>query len=99
MTTTAASERKLVLEMLADGKIAVDDAQRLFDKLQDAESRRQGDGGADGATKPRPKHLRIVTSGDGLDDEINLRIPIGLVRAGLAIESFEEHGSVVGRRR
>ena len=85
---TPTNERKLILEMVADGKITVDDAQRLFDKLQDAERRQQATGEADAATRPRPKHLRIVTTGDDSDDEINLRIPLGLVRAGLALDSF-----------
>ncbi len=87
MTTTASNDRKLVLEMLANGKISVDDAQRLLAKLEDVESSPQDNGGADAATTPRPKHLRIVAT-DGRADEINLRIPLGLVRAGLALDSF-----------
>ncbi len=86
MTVTDSSERKLVLEMLADGKISVEDAQRLLDKLQDVESSRQNAGGADAPSKPRPKHLRIVIAGG--EDELSLRIPLGLVRAGLALDSF-----------
>lgn len=86
MTTTDSSERQLILEMLADGKISVDDAQRLLDKLQEVESRRPRDEGAGEAARPRPKHLRIVLAGG--DDELNLRIPLGLVRAGLALDSF-----------
>ena len=83
MTTTDSNDRKLVLEMLANGKISVDDAQRLLAKLEDVESSLQDNGGADAPTKPRPKYLRIVAQ-----DEINLRIPLSLVRAGLALDSF-----------
>ena len=88
MTETDSSERKLVLEMLADGKINVDDAQRLLDKLQEVEGRQQnGDGvGAGSGPPPRAKHLRIVIAGG--EEDVNLRIPLGLVRAGLAIDSF-----------
>ncbi len=88
MTTTASSDRKLVLEMLANGKISVDDAQRLLAKLEDVESSPQDGGGADAATKPRPKHLCIATTDGRGQDEVNLRIPLGLVRAGLALDSF-----------
>ena len=88
MTTTISDERKLVLEMLADGKISVDDAQRLLAKLEDAETDRPEDDGAAVTSNPRPKHLRIVTTDGHAQDEINLRIPLGLVRAGLALESF-----------
>ena len=86
MTVTDSSERKLVLEMLADGKISVGEAQRLLNKLQEVEGRRQNGGGAGPVSGPRPKHLRIVIGGG--EDEVNLRIPLGLVRAGLAIDSF-----------
>ncbi len=88
MTTTAADDRKLVLEMLADGKIGVDDAQRLLSKLEEVESSPQNNGGADAPTKKRPKHLRIVATDGSAEDAINLRIPLGLVRAGLALDSF-----------
>ena len=88
MTTTATTDRKLVLEMLADGKISVDDAQQLLAKLEEAESSPQNNGGADAPTGKRPKHLRIVATDGSEADAINLRIPLGLVRAGLALDSF-----------
>ena len=88
MTTILSDERKLVLEMLAGGKISVEDAQRLLAKLEHAETDRLEDGGADVTSNPRPKHLRIVTRDRHARDEINLRIPLGLVRAGLALDSF-----------
>ena len=88
MTTTASTDRKLVLEMLADGKIGVDDAQRLLSKLEEVESSPQDNGGADAPTKKTPKHLRIVATDGSEEDAINLRIPLGLVRAGLALDSF-----------
>ncbi len=88
MTTPASEERKLVLEMLADGKINVDDAQRLLDKLQDVENAQPDEGRAKAASSPRAKHLRIQTVSENGCDELNLRIPLGLVRAGLALESF-----------
>lgn len=89
MTMTASNDRKLVLEMVANGKISVDDAQRLLAKLEDVErSSLPDNGGADAPTKPRPKYLHIVATDGRGQDEINLRIPLGLVRAGLALDSF-----------
>ena len=88
MTTTDSDERKLVLEMLSEGKISVDEAQKLLDKLKEVEGRRQVNGeasGAGSASKPKPKHLRVVIGGG---EDVDLRIPIGLVRAGLALDSF-----------
>ena len=88
MTTTVTTDRKLVLEMLADGKISVDDAQQLLAKLEEVESSPQDNGGVDAPTRKRPKHLRIVATDGSAEDAINLRVPLGLVRAGLALDSF-----------
>ncbi len=88
MTTTADSDRKLVLEMLADGKISVEDAQRLLARLDEVESGPQDNGGAGAAPGRRPTHLRIVATDGSAEDAVNLRIPLGLVRAGLALDSF-----------
>ncbi|MEM7587005.1 MAG: hypothetical protein AAF560_26680 [Acidobacteriota bacterium] len=88
MTATAESERKLVLNMLADGKISVEDAQRLLDKLRDIESSHSRPRPEARASKPRAKHLCIQSCDEHGDDDLNLRIPIGLVRAGLAVQSF-----------
>ena len=88
MTTTASHDRKLVLEMLADGKISVDDAERLLAKLEEVDSGRRDHGGADAPRKSPPKRLCIATTDGRGQEEVNLRIPLGLVRAGLTLESF-----------
>ncbi len=88
MTTTADTDRKLVLQMLAEGKISVDDAERLLAKLEEVESRPQDNGGAAAPARKRPKHLRIVATDGSAEDAIDLQIPLGLVRAGLALDSF-----------
>ena len=85
-TTGGASEQKQVLEMLADGKISVEDAHRLLEKLREVSAKRQQSD--DKAHTPKPKYLRIETSGKEDRDRINLRIPIGMARAGLAVNSF-----------
>jgi hypothetical protein len=78
-------ERKQVLDMLAEGKITVEDADRLLDKLSSGDSR--------GADSPRSvsntdgarlKFLRVVVdSTDG--DKVNIRIPISLIRTGIKL--------------
>ncbi len=88
MTTTPTSDRKLVLEMLADGKISVDDAQRLLAKLEEVADNPVDHDEADSASKPRPKNLCIATTASDGQRGVNLRIPLGLVRAGLALDSF-----------
>ena len=88
MKETESSERKLVLEMLADGKISVEDAGRLLDKLQEIEGRQPQDSGREPIQRPRPKHLRILATDESGEEGLNMRIPLGLIRAGLALDSF-----------
>ena len=78
-------ERKKVLSMLAEGKVAVGDAERLLSKL---------DGSAGGAsTEPTAaatstlKYLRVVVDGkDG--NKVNVRVPLGLLRTGIKLSTM-----------
>jgi hypothetical protein len=97
-------ERKQVLDMLAQGTITVQDAERLLDKLSAIgtsapESEAGGtaqagpepccEGGA--ARAGRPKYLRVlVDSSKG--DKVNIRVPLSLVRAGIKLKAvMPEH--------
>ena len=97
-------ERKQVLDMLAQGKISVQDAERLLDKLSTIGSS-PPDGDPEGSVscgsepcceesspKPgRPKYLRVlVDSTKG--DRVNIRVPLSLVRAGIKLKAvMPEH--------
>ncbi len=75
-------ERKKVLEMLAAGKISVEEAERLFSAMET---------GPAPETKGRPKYLRVLVepkSGAPNGDRVNVRVPINLIRAGLKWASF-----------
>lgn len=97
-------ERKQALDMLAQGKITVQDAERLLDKLPAtgasvpeheagaAASAGPGPGGEGGASRPgKPKYLRVlVDSSKG--DRVNIRVPLSLVRAGTTLKAvIPEH--------
>ncbi len=97
-------ERKQVLDMLAQGKITAEDAERLLDKLASLGSTSEGAADADTAARSRdtgtapspapkgkPKYLRVVVdSSDG--DKVNIRVPLGLVRAGMKLRAvMPEH--------
>jgi hypothetical protein len=78
------SERKLILDMLAEGKITAEEAERLLSKLgQAAEPVEVVEQDA-----PRPgklKYLRVlVESKDG--DNVNVRVPLALVKAGIKLK-------------
>jgi len=97
-------ERRQVLQMLAQGKISAEDAERLLDKLASVTEPADAAGddepaaeAGDAAASPplsgrrRPKYLRVVVdSTDG--DKVNIRVPLGLIRAGMKLRAvMPEH--------
>ena len=93
------AERKQVLDLLAQGKITAEDAERLLDKLgrtPSASASADAGSAAGGAGDAKPsggpvKYLRIVVnSEDG--DKVNIRVPLTLVRAGIKLRAvMPEH--------
>ncbi|MYV98782.1 DUF2089 domain-containing protein [Streptomyces sp. SID3343] len=84
-------QRRQVLQMLAEGKITADEAERLIDALE--RERPEPPPGAASRPKPRPKYLRVVVNaadelgGDGTS-RVNLRVPLQLLRAGVRLTSL-----------
>ena len=80
-------ERKRILEMLAEGKITADEA----DKLLTAIYRNKEEATNDSAKSSIPKYLRVMVE-PGPDSEkperVNIRVPIKLIRAGLKLASL-----------
>lgn len=78
-------ERKQILEMLAQGKIAPEDAERLLDKLDASEGERPSAAtGSAGERSSRLKYLRVfVDSADG--DKVNIRVPLALIKTGIKL--------------
>lgn len=79
-------ERKQILDMLAQGKISAEDAERLLEKLEA--------GGTEGDTATpsgvphefpgKLKYLRVhVDSAKG--DKVNVRVPLALIRTGIKL--------------
>jgi hypothetical protein len=87
-------ERKKVLEMLAEGKINMADAERLLEKLNGSSGRTGPEASgeatrdADIATGKGPlKYLRVVVdSSDG--DKVNIRVPLALVKTGIKLSTM-----------
>jgi hypothetical protein len=84
------TERKQVLDMLAEGKISSADADRLLDKLEGSDRTSAG-GSTTTEAKPlpagAPKFLRVVVdANDG--DVVNIRIPMFLVRTGIKLSTM-----------
>jgi len=84
-------QRRQILQMLVEGKITVDEAERLIDAL--VREQPESPPGAAPRPKPRPKYLRVVVSspdnfgGDG-PGRVNVRVPLQLLRAGVRLTSL-----------
>ena len=75
------SERRQILDMLAQGKISPEDADRLLAKLDTSQPPSPPAAGAS------PKFLRVmVNSEDG--DKVNIRVPLALVRTGVKLSAM-----------
>ncbi len=87
--------QKRILQMLAEGKVTVDEASRLL-SLLDKES--GGDAkNTDGTARPQPKYLYVkvepkeghVHSGHwGEHGKVNIRVPVSLVKAGMKLSAL-----------
>jgi hypothetical protein len=87
---------KKILQMLADGKINVDEAERLM-KLVDNDSDRESNrGGQNWGMKVMPRYMHVIvepkTGAGGWDnekdarrDKVNVRVPFNLIRAGMKL--------------
>ncbi len=79
------AERKKVLEMLADGKISADEAERLLETLEDRTAETSSATAL--AQTGLPKYLFVkVDSSSG--DKVNIRVPMKLIQAGIKLKSL-----------
>ena len=73
-----------VLEMLAEGKITTEEADRLISALREQPAT------AAGTPAKKPRYLRVIVdsndSGEG-PVKINIRVPLMLLRAGVRLAS------------
>jgi hypothetical protein len=91
------TDRRSVLQMLADGKINADEAERLLTALDrseppPAEGFTSFAKFADAAPQPRrnggPKFLRVTVDANEDNTKVNIRVPIALLRAGVRLSSL-----------
>jgi hypothetical protein len=86
------NDRRSVLQMLADGKINADEAERLLGAMEGAGSApRPSEGEAATGHKAPPKYLRVSVDatdpGEG-PTKVNIRVPMALLRAGVRLTSL-----------
>jgi len=88
---TMKEQRRQILQMVAEGKVTVDEAERLIGALE----RQQPDAPAGAVPGPgiKAKYLRVLVdspdaSGGDETSRVNVRVPLQLLRAGVRIASL-----------
>jgi hypothetical protein len=82
-------QRKEILQMLTEGKITADEADRLIAAL---ERDRPAPATSGSSVEPRgkPKYLRVMvdSTDDGTPSRVNVRVPLQLLRAGVRLAAL-----------
>ena len=83
-------ERRQILQMLADGKVTADEAERLLSALEGPDPAPAA--GPVTRKGGRPKFLRVVVDAEdhntGKPVKVNIRVPIQLMRAGVRLSAL-----------
>ncbi len=82
-------EKRKVLDMLAQGKITVDEADKLLTALNDPSE--EPSAALTPGGKKQWKYLRVLVEpgpGSESNDKVNIRVPFKLIRAGLKFAAF-----------
>ena len=78
------AETRKVLEMLTEGKITADDAERLLDKLAASPESAQAEKTETPAGNGPKKFLRVLIERP-LGADVNVRVPLNFVRSGISL--------------
>ena len=85
------ANRVQVLEMLAEGKVTVDEATQLLSALEDRPSTVRPTASTSQVSGPAPKYLRVIVDGTEPGKgpvKVNVRVPLQLLRAGVKLASL-----------
>lgn len=76
-----------VLEMLAEGKVSVDEAERLISLVDEGP---EATAAVQPLAPPRAgaaRYLRVAIDSDG-EDHVDIRVPLALIRAGVRLHTL-----------
>ncbi|HEY90552.1 MAG TPA: DUF2089 domain-containing protein [Dehalococcoidia bacterium] len=83
--------RRRILDLLAEGKINVEEAERLLSASGGETEEKTTSDIAQQPRKSQPKFLRVVVEpqegSGGKQDRVNVRVPMALLRAGVRFAS------------
>ena len=87
-------DRQRILDLVAEGKISVDEAERLLPLVEQPPPPSSSASDGQELARPRPKYLRVIVepnpeSGSGNGGErVNVRVPMDLIRAGMKLAAL-----------
>jgi hypothetical protein len=85
-------DRRSILNMLAEGKITADQAERLLAALDRAGPAAAGGARAEPVHNDAPRYLRVTVDTDEPGEDgptkVNIRVPMSLLRAGVRLTSL-----------
>ena len=84
-------ERRRVLDLLAQGKVSVEEAEKLL-RAVEPDSDVAEVGGASDGTESIPKYLFMVAhdnaKGEGPREAFRIKVPLSLLRAGIKLKAL-----------
>ncbi len=90
--------RRKVLDMLAEGKISVDEAESLLVAVDNPQAQASTSSPNGRSSEGRPKYLRVVVEPNAASrghrdaDRVNVRVPMALLRAGMKLTALIPRG-------
>jgi len=85
------NNRTQILNMLAEGKIKVEEAEKLLNALNEEPRDIETSASGPSSTPKNPKYLRVLVDSksneSGQPETVNVKIPIQLLRAGIKLSS------------
>ncbi|MHB0937294.1 MAG: SHOCT-like domain-containing protein [Armatimonadota bacterium] len=79
-------DRRRILDMLAQGKVTVAEAEQLLNAVGSAPA----ESAEAPAVKGKPRYLRVLVDDDskGENTRVNIRVPLQLIRAGVKFSAL-----------
>ena len=78
--------RRRVLEMLSEGKVSVDEAERLLSLVDDEPESARSVQQLVPTRSGSAKYLRVTVDSD--DEHVNVRVPLALIKAGVKLHTL-----------
>ena len=80
--------RKRVLEMLSEGKVSVDEAERLIGLVDEDASAVRVPQEVLPPRKGPSRYLRVIVDSNGSSEHVDVRVPLALIKAGVKLHTL-----------